>query len=88
LELQAQVAVPEVSEQVPWPLQVLVAQAGRHVPLLSLSWYPVAHEEQVEPVYPVLQVQVAVPVVSEQEPWPLHVLFEQTGRQVPSRLLS
>jgi hypothetical protein len=31
------VAAPEESEQVPWPLQVLAEQAGRHVPLLSLS---------------------------------------------------
>jgi hypothetical protein len=37
LELQAQVAVPEESLQVPWPLQVLVEQTGRQVPLVSLS---------------------------------------------------
>jgi hypothetical protein len=36
--LQVQVAVPEESAQVPWPLQVLAEQAGRQVPLLSLSW--------------------------------------------------
>jgi len=45
---------------------------------------------QVAPAYPVLQTQAAVPVASEQVPWPLHAssAVAQSGEHIPLASLS
>ena len=82
-------ARPEVSAQVCGDEHVTVdaelVQVTRHVPFLSLSWYPSAQLSQAVPVYPVEQVQVLFRHV----PCPPHdvVLLQSMGARMHTPLV-
>jgi len=89
--LQTHEAVPVASEQAPRALHdsAAVVHRGEHVPLRSLSWYPVAQTEQSEPAYPVAHTHAAVPPASEHAPPPhASAAVVQSGEQLPSESLS
>ena len=69
-------------------MQVDALQAGRQLPLPSLSWKLAAQVEQVAPPCPIAHEQVAVPLLSAHVPWPEQVLVVHACAQLPLPSLS